>query len=61
MTQTNEIGDLINAIGNVQISKYAQANPFSYHHLFIDGESDCLKAIKIAQLSLKHRQNKAQR
>ena len=26
-----------------------------------DGNSDCLKAIKIAQLSLKHRQNKAQR
>ena len=45
LTQTNEIGDLINCIGNININ----------------GNSDCLKAIKIAQLSLKHRMNKAQR
>ena len=45
LTQTNEIGDLINCIGNIQIN----------------GSSDVLKAVKIAQLSLKHRQNKAQR
>lgn len=45
LTQTNEIGDLINCIGNIEIN----------------GSSDVLKAVKIAQLSLKHRQNKAQR
>ena len=45
ITQTNEIGDLINAINNIQIN----------------GHSNLLTAIKIAQLSLKHRQNKSQR
>lgn len=45
MTQTNEVGDLINSINNIEIL----------------GKSDVLKAIKVAQLSLKHRMNKNQR
>ena len=45
MTQTNEIGDLINSINNIQIN----------------GESDVINAVKVAQLSLKHRMNKSQR
>jgi len=45
ITQTNEVGDLINVINNIQIN----------------GESDVLTAIKVAQLSLKHRKNKSQR
>lgn len=46
LTQTNEIGDLINSINNIQIA---------------GDSSDVLTAIKVAQLSLKHRQNKSQR
>lgn len=39
LTQTNEIGDLINSINNIHIN----------------GEADILTAVKVAQLSLKHR------
>ena len=45
LTQTNEIGDLINSINNIQIV----------------GEADVITAVKVAQLALKHRQNKSQR
>ena len=45
LTQTNNIGDLINAINSCQIN----------------GDGDVLTAIKVAQLSLKHRKNKAQK
>lgn len=45
LTSTNEIGDLINSINNIQIQ----------------GDSDILTSIKVAQLALKHRQNKAAR
>lgn len=45
LTQTNEIGDLINSINNIQIS----------------GDADIITSIKVAQLALKHRQNKAAR
>ena len=45
LTQTNEIGDLINSINNIHIN----------------GGADILTAVKVAQLSLKHRQNKSQR
>ena len=45
ITQTNEVGDLINVINNIQIW----------------GEADVLTAVKVAQLSLKHRKNKSQR
>ena len=39
LTQTNEIGDLINSINNIQIN----------------GNADVMTAIKVAQLALKHR------
>ena len=45
LTQSNEIGDLINSINNIQIN----------------GNADVITAVKIAQLSLKHRQNKSQK
>jgi 26S proteasome regulatory subunit N10 len=45
LTQTNNISDLINSITNVQIN----------------GEADVITAVKVAQLSLKHRQNKVQK
>jgi 26S proteasome regulatory subunit N10 len=45
LTQTNECGELFNCIMNIPIN----------------GDADMLTAIKIAQLSLKHRQNKSQR
>jgi len=45
LTQTNEIGDLINSLNNIQIM----------------GDADCLTSIKIGQLSLKHRKDKTQR
>jgi 26S proteasome regulatory subunit N10 len=45
LTQTNEIGDLINSINNIQIN----------------GNADVMTAVKVAQLALKHRMNKSQR
>ena len=45
MTQTNEVGDVINSINNIQIN----------------GQADVMTGIKVAQLSLKHRMNKSQR
>ncbi len=45
ITQTNDIGDLLNSINSVQIK----------------GEADFFTSVKVAQLSLKHRQNKSQR
>ena len=42
MTQTNDIGQIVNSIGQIDINGYA--------HFFT--------SIKVAQLSLKHRQNK---
>ncbi len=45
ITQTNDIEDIQNAI----------------HSININGDADIFTSIKVAQLSLKHRQNKAQR
>ena len=45
LTQTSDVDELANAINNVSIN----------------GDADLLTAIKIAQLSLKHRKNKSQR
>jgi len=42
ITQTNDEGLLLSAINNIEIK----------------GEADIVTAIKVAQLSLKHRQNK---
>ena len=43
LTQTNDYGELMNAMSNIKIS----------------GDADILTSVKIAQLSLKHRQNKS--
>jgi len=45
LTQTNDVDELANSINNINIC----------------GDADLLTAIKIAQLSLKHRKNKSQR
>lgn len=52
---------LLNAIGTIDISKYNQNFEAGVNQNFIDGEADFFNAVKIAQLSLKHRQNKSQR
>ena len=60
LTQTNDIGMLLNAINHIEISKrskwWADLTNFN-----LDGQADFFNAIKVSQLSLKHRQNKSQR
>jgi 26S proteasome regulatory subunit N10 len=56
LTQTNDISLLLNAIGTCDISRL-----FKILTKNLDGEADFFNAVKIAQLSLKHRQNKSQK
>jgi len=49
-----EIGDLLNAINSIEISKFI----FKINQI-LEGEADLITALKVAQLSLKHRQNKS--
>ena len=55
VTQTNDIGVLLNVISQIDISKRLCV----VVNQILDGEADFLNAIKVAQLSLKHRQNKS--
>lgn len=45
LTQTNDIGQILNSIGQIEIN----------------GDANLFTALKVAQLALKHRLNKSQR
>ena len=55
ITQTNDVSELISVMDKINISKFIRRTKF------LDGHSDVIKTIKVAQLSLKNRQNKAAR
>jgi len=56
ITQSREIGDILTAVSNIPISecKFAVLTKF----LLSDGKGNFMTAVKVAQLSLKHRINK---
>jgi len=54
LTQTNDISLLLNSVASCEIRKRPLTN-----FLSVDGQADFFNAIKVAQLSLKHRQNKS--
>ena len=54
LTQTNDIGDLLQAINSCEIRKLTK----KVLNQVLDGNADLLTGIKVAQLSLKHRQDK---
>ena len=63
ITQSREIGDILSAVANIPISK---SLTFSheillnqvFNHNHTDGKGNFMTAVKVAQLSLKHRMNK---
>lgn len=57
LTQSNDIGAILNSIADIEISKNRINQIFTY----LDGDAFLFNAIKVAQLSLKHRMNKSQR
>jgi len=57
LTQTNDIGTLMDTIANIDISKLIN----QILTILSDGYAQLFSAVKVAQLSLKHRMNKAQR
>ncbi len=61
LTQTNDISSLLDAVATCQIGKYRVffSERWVNQLLFVAGEADFMTAIKVAQLSLKHRQNKS--
>jgi len=54
-TQTNDPDELSQAINNAKIS-----NKFRINQFFVDGVADFITGLKVAMLSLKHRQDKSQ-
>ena len=49
ITQTNDVSELISVMDKINISKFLVLTKF------LDGHSDVIKTIKVAQLSLKNR------
>lgn len=61
LTQTNDISLLLNSIATCEIRKPQKSMRSFVNQKLLDGEADFFNAVKVSQLSLKHRQNKSQR